>query len=624
MTKYFPLHCHSYYSLLDGLSSPKEISKRVADIDLPGASLTDHGSLAGTIQFLQSMRKAGLKAILGIEFYVCDQLSTIHEGSNRNHSHLLILAKNTTGWYQLLKLVGKANERDSFYYKPRLSLDEIGEFCDGNLIGISGHLGSTVGSATLKKGKINIEDGYAAVIKHIETFGIDNFYLECQLIDRYENPDMMKLSEAVREISEKTYIPIVGTPDSHYTTHEQAEDQQVLLATNLNKTLDEVRNSGALSCFFKSNNYHIPTYDEMLEAGHTEKELANTLELADKIEDYDILKHPQLPNFPLPEGFDNADNYLRQLCRNGWKKKIQHKIPEDQQQIYVERIKEELDVIQGVKLGDQTLSGYFLIVKDILDYIQSQNWLVGPGRGSAAGCLVSYLSDITQVDPIKYGLLFSRFYNKGRNTEDRIALPDIDVDTPSDKKEEVLEYIKNKYGHDRVGQIATYQTLKGRACLKAVLRAHDSVDNITMDLITKKIPDPAKVAGELKEMKEETGESSLILFTLENDVKGHLKDFCFLNQDKELEGPLSNEFAQAMRLEGCKTFLGRHACGIIVGPRPLNEICPMVYNTKSKQPMCALEMEDCESIGLMKLDILSLNLLCKLDTTRKLLSGEIE
>jgi DNA polymerase-3 subunit alpha len=265
-----------------------------------------------------------------------------------------------------------------------------------------------------------------------------------------------------------------------------------------------------------------------------------------------------------------------------------------------------LGVLQGAGL-----SSYFLIVNDIVNYVKNNNWLPGPGRGSAAGCLVSYLLGITSIDPIKYNLMFDRFYNAGRNTKDRISMPDIDIDVPINKREDIINYIKNKYGHKKVSQMITFNTMKGRGALKDVLRAYGNISFDEMNKITKFIPDEAKIADELQEMKEEYGEASIIQWALENNSKD-LKEWCYIGENDSLEGPLAKRFEQAIRLEGTKSNQSKHAAGVVIASNDLENICPMVYDTKNKQPIAGMEMQDLESIGIIKFDVLGVAMLDKI------------
>ena len=623
MKKYIPLHVHSHYSLLDGLSKPQQIADRCKEIGVNACALTDHGNIAGSVQFYKQMKANGIKPILGCELYICRGKADEKVKENMKLEHFLVLAKNLEGWKNLISLVSKTNSPDFFYRKPRVNISDLADYAKGTLIGITGHLGSTLAHRIVTEDAID-NDWKSNSTKHlsqlIEIFGQENLFLESQLIDK-DNLEIQKpLTDCVREVAKELNLKMICTPDAHYAKREDADDQRILLCNNLKTTLSEVNkklsnnDDVGMGCFFKSNNFHIPSQEEMNEL-HTEEELHNTNLVSDMCEEYDILKKPNLPPFDCPEGYNDAE-YLRQLCREGWKQKIADHVPESEQEQYVKRIKYELEVLQGADL-----SSYFLIVKDIVDNVRNNNWLPGPGRGSAAGCLVSYLLSITSINPIQYGLIFDRFYNAGRNTKDHISMPDIDVDVPINKREIVIDYIKNKYGTDKVSQMITFNTMKGRGALKDVLRAYGNISFEEMNRITKFIPDEAKIADELQEMKDETGEASIIRWALENNSKD-LKDWCFINKKNKLDGPLAKRFEQAIRLEGTKSNQSRHAAGVVIGSQSLDGVCPMVYDTKNKQTIAGMEMLDLESIGVIKFDILGVAMLDKImDVSQTLSEG---
>lgn len=617
---YIPLHVHSHFSVLDGLSQAKHIVKRCKSIEVSACALTDHGTISGTIDFLTKMEKAELKPILGCELYISREDAGIKEEDNRKLTHLPVLAKNTQGWKQLIKIVSESNRPDYFYYKPRLSLVQLSEFLDGNTIGFSGHLGSDIASAVLNKEYTELKDNWLEEGSNLalwlqEAFGEGNFYLEVQLMDHVKNPIQKVAADAVREISKKTGIPCIATPDAHYCRQEDAEEHRILLCSNLRTTMAKAKDTEF--AFFKSNNYHIPSYEEMVEYGHTEEELNNTIEIANKVEKYEVLHNPILPPFPCPNDADPAE-YLRQLCRDGWREKIADVVPKEEHQVYVDRIKEELDILQGANL-----SSYFLIVRDICKFVTDNGWLIGPGRGSAAGCLVSYLIGVTGIDPIPYDLIFSRFYNSGRNTADHISMPDIDIDVPVDKREEIINYIKDKYGHDKVAQIITYTTLGGRKALKEVFRAYGEISFEESNRITSAIPDKALFATELELMKQQTGESSLIKWALQH--KGaDLDEWCKIDEEGVLSGPLAKEFGQAIKLEGTKAAPSKHAAGIVISLKPMKEMCPFVYDAKTKSQIAGWEMNDAEGTGLVKLDVLGVAMLTKIMGIEQILrTGDI-
>jgi len=621
---YIPLHVHSHFSLLDGLSKPEQIAERCKEIGATACALTDHGNIAGAVKFYAAMKQSGIKPILGCELYICEQDPKIQEKTNRNLSHFIVLAKNYSGWKDLIRIVSESNKAEHYYHKPRLDLKNIKLLNSGNLLAITGHLGSTLSDAILDN--YNLRENWLEIgINHInvlkDIFG-ENIFLEAQLIDKDNLPVQETLTNAIREIALKTNLKVICTPDAHYCNKEDANDQRILLCNNLKTTFPEISRKISndedvpLGCFFTSENYHIPSQEEIKEL-HTETEILNTQYVADLVEDYDILSKPKLPPFACPNNL-NPDEYLRELCRVGWKQKIANKIDAENQKEYLDRIKYELDVLQGAGL-----SSYFLIVQDIVNFVRGNGWLPGPGRGSAAGCLVSYLIGITSIDPIKYNLLFDRFYNAGRNSGNRISMPDIDVDVPIDKREDIINYIKNKYGHDKVSQMITFNTIKGRGALKDVLRVYGNIGFEEMNKITKNIPDESKIADELQEMKEETGESSIIRWALENNVD-KLREWCYIDDDGELQGPLAKRFEQAIRLEGTKSNQSKHAAGIAISSEPLNEICPMIYDTKNNELIAGMEMQDLESIGIIKFDILGVAMLDKIMTIKMLLSQGVK
>jgi len=257
------------------------------------------------------------------------------------------------------------------------------------------------------------------------------------------------------------------------------------------------------------------------------------------------------------------------------------------------------------------LSSYFLIVQDILQYARKSGYLTGPGRGSAAGCIVSYLMDITQIDPIPYNLIFERFYNAGRNAGGRVSMPDIDIDVPKHARGDIMEYIRGRYGNDNVAQIVTFQTLKGRASLKRVMGARGNIGFDEQNAITSHILDESKIVDELQDMKEELGTSSIIWWALENKAD-KLKEWCEIGDDGKLEGPFSRMFEQAIRLEGTKIIQSKHAAGIVISPQPIHEVCPMVLDREEKDLLAGFEGTSCEDVGLLKLDVLGIKMLDKI------------
>lgn len=633
-----PLHLHTHYSLLDGLSKPHQVAERCKELGYTSCAITDHGTISGAVSFTSAMKKAGIKPILGCEFYLTEDLS-VKDKANRFLSHLVVLAKNKEGWHRLIEATSASNEKENYYFKPRLDLDTLANYADGNLIAFSGHIGSDMANVIFDdfKSAYNaesydeakqfiakdwLEKSEALAKKYQSIFGDGNFFLEIQVIDQENCPASTLVAEGLRYLSRKTGIPCVATADSHYPRREDAADQRVLLCAAMKTTYRKVKkrlDAGedvGLSGFFKSFNYHIPSFEEMSEI-HTDEEILNANFIADMCEEYEILGEPMLPKFPCPEEY-TEDGFLRELCRQGWKEKLLDKgkvtkNPDDESTSkYLQRIKEELSVISGANLA-----GYFLIVKDIVESVSKNSWLPGPGRGSAAGCLVSYLIGVTQVDPIEYGLIFERFYNAGRNTKDRVSLPDIDIDVPASKRDDVIGYIKKTYGEGRVGQMITFGRLQGRSALKEVLRVHDACSYEEMNRITKSLPHEADISDQLQEMDE----SSVIMWTLHNQPE-QLKDYCRIRENGSLDGPYAKYFEQAMRIEGTYKSQGKHAAGVVISLEELNRVCPMVKETNGSAKIAGLEMSDLEAMGHVKFDILGVNLLDKMMSIQSTLGGQ--
>ncbi len=632
-----PLHCHSYFSLLDGLSKPDAIAARCEKLGYKTCAITDHGTLSGVAAFSKALRKKNIKPILGCEFYLCQGPAFDKRQENGALSHLCVLAKGEEGWKRLIQASNASNDPNHFYRKPRLDLDLLGKHADGKLIVFSGHPGSdffnalfinpkaVYGAQTYEQARAMVASDWETRLNNItkryrDLFGAENVWVEIQAVDQENLPAAMVGVRALRYYAKKHGLKTVSTPDAHYPAQEDAADQRVLLCSAMQTTLPTIQAALAkqedvsLGGFFRSNRYHIPDFDEV-KGLHESHEIDATLEIAELCGDYDILSKPFLPQFDCPNDM-SADDYVRQLCREGWKRKLPG-ITSDKADhgVYGDRIKRELAVIM-----EAGLSPYFLIVQEYCNWARSQGWLVGKGRGSGAGCLVSYLLDITNVDPVKYSLLFERFYNAGRNQPGRVSLPDIDCDFPISHRDEVVQHMRERYGEDKVAQMVTFSRLQGRAAIKDVLRAHEKGTFDEINKITEHIPDEAAIADELQEMREETGEASILMWALENNVK-ELSPWCRLKDDGTLDGPLAAEFAQAIRLEGTKRNQSKHAAGVVIAPRSLADNCPMIFDKSTNRRICGVEMADLEAMGFVKFDILGVAALDKIQGAVSLLKG---
>jgi DNA polymerase-3 subunit alpha len=611
--------------MLDSPAKPERILKRAQDLGLKSIAVTDHGTISGCPEFHKVLSKGGVKPILGIEQYLCKDDPSIKAPENRSLSHLCMLAKNLKGWQQLIRLTSESNRRENFYYKPRLDLKNLANFLDGNIIGFSGHPGSDLANVlftdyraaydckTRDEVRAYIHPDWVARATALayfyeEIFGKGNFYIEIQGIDEIHIPASWFSMEGLRYISKITGIPCAATADAHYAYPEDSELQQILLCIGLKTTLSERAAKMAdgedvgLANFFKSSNYAIPSHEDLSKINRRE-EIENTLLIDSMCESYKIDAPPRLPKFPTPDGSSDIE-YLRKLCREGWSKRIKGKNLDEA--LYSERIKMELDVADRA-----SLAGYFNIVQDYVNWYKSQGWLAGVGRGSAAGCLISYLTRITEIDPVKYKLRFERFYNAGRIQEGRNALPDIDSDFMSSHRQDVINYIKDKYGKPQVAQLCTISSLKGRAALKDVFRVTAACDFETMNEITKHVPDEAAISDELQDMREAGEEPSIIMWALLNN-RASLEKYCYIDDKGNLKGEFAKSFEQAIKLEGCKRNISRHASGFVIADSPIGEVAPMIYDKGGEDPIIGFDMRAAEQVGLVKFDLLNTAILDKM------------
>lgn len=605
--------------------------QRCANFGQKALAISDHGNLCSIPALFKECKSAGLKAIAGIELYISDAHSTIKDPSNRKLNHLVLLAKNFEGWKTLLKIHAKSFSEESYYYRPRISLEEIGELNSGqNLIAISGHAGSSVAAACFRdhtaayaatsyeeaRNATYLEDWEPiltqSVHAHFNVFGKDNVFLEIQGMDQERLIMSQVLIKMLRAYAKKHKLRTVATYDSHYLKKEDAILQRVFLCDKFKTNLASVRtkllqgDNVALGSFFQSSQYYMLSPQEM-EQWHTEEELTTSGEIADMIEEYDIFKKQECPPFP---DCDNAEITLREICYNKLDQYLSGN-PSLNEAIYRDRLNYEFSLI-----GPHKLSDYFLVIRDIIQYARGKGQQIST-RGSVGGSLISFLSEISRdLDPIRDELLFERFINPDRIG---LGLADIDVDCMRSKRGELINYVKNKYGEDRVAQCMTFSMLKGKSALRSVMRAHNVPFQMQLD-ISQGVLDEAKVADDLQDYEEETGEKSLIKLSLTNNAK-ELDRYAQLLDDGRIVGDYAEIFEQAARLEYTRHHLSSHAGAVIIGMNPLSESVPMMRGSKGEDLLVAVEFPEAEEMGLMKADILGLNTLDRVDTTLELVNN---
>lgn len=584
MTTYTPF-CHTHLSFLQALSKPNDLAKRLADYNISSCCITDYDILAGCVKFYEACKKNNIKPILGTKVVV-KTLSTF--------GYVTLIAKNLAGWKELMKISSQSYLNGN---TPQVSLGEI--YDTQNLLVLSGYNGSLVANS----------DSKFLLCDELSSALGENFVLQ---VERH-NTKSIELADEIIDEGKKHNIMCVAGPRSLYVDKSDLIDYQVLLASHLKTTVrdldnkvKETQNEELLNNFFS-----LLSPNEVAEQ-YSEELLKNTNIISDMCESYNILNKPNLPMFTTPNGETDID-YLRQLCRDGWKKKVVNKVEQVKYTEYVDRVKYELGVIAEAKL-----SPYFLIVQDYVNWAKNQGWLLSPGRGSSSGSLICHLTNITNVDPIKYGLLFERFYNAGRNTKDNISLPDIDTDFPPNHREEVIQYITNKYGKKHVAQVATFGRLQGRGILKEIFRTHNVCSAGDMNIITENIPAEDKISDKL----EEENETSILRWTLNNEPK-NLEQWCTL-KDGKYEGDYAQYFAQAVRMEGTYKGFSKHASALCICGDELNSMVPMIKEKTSDELLVGVEFKDAERCGVVKIDALSVNVLTKLADIATLLKfGEL-
>ncbi|MDA8241775.1 MAG: DNA polymerase III subunit alpha [Nitrospiraceae bacterium] len=565
------LHLHTEYSLLDGAIRIKELVERAREFKMPALAMTDHGNLFGAVEFYKQATKAGIKPIIGCEVYVAPGTRTDRggtEGKEEASFHLILLARDNAGYRNLVTLVTKAY-LEGFYYKPRIDMDLLEQY-SGGLIGLSACLKGEI-PYCLQRGMVDRARERALQFKHI--LGPENFYIEIQ-----ENglPEQTEANIKLVELARELHVGVVATNDCHYLKREDAKAHEVLLCIQTGRTMKD-----ATRMKFATDEFYFKSPQEMKEAFKEIPEaIANTVSIAERCNVEFVLGESLLPHYQVETG-ESPDDFLTALAASGLDRKFGGNPPE----AYRERLKHELEVIR--KMG---YASYFLIVWDFISFARSKGIPVGPGRGSAAGSLVSYAAGITEIDPIRYNLLFERFLNP-----ERISMPDIDVDFCQDRRSEVISYVSEKYGKDRVAQIITFGTMAAKAAIRDVGRAMD-MPYAEVDRIAKLVPntlkitigDAIKAEPQLKEMYESNAEVKELLNI-------------------------------AMRLEGLNRHASTHAAGVIIAPVPLTEYTPLYKSPSDESIMTQFDMGSAEAIGLLKFDFLGLKTLTVIEKTLALI-----
>ena len=568
MSDFIHLHNHTDFSLLDGAVSVKQMVARTKKLGMKAVALTDHGNMFGAIKFFNECKANEVKPIIGSEFYVApDSRHKKKEetGKTRNH-HLVLLARNETGYRNLLKL-SSAAYTEGFYYRPRIDDEILAQHSEG-LIALTACLAGQIPSLIMREQpeKATEKAGY-----YQELFGKEHFYLELQ---DHGIPEQKIVNKGLIELAKKTSIPLVATNDIHYLDKEDATAQDILICIGTNKKLNE---KDRLK--FHSEEFYFKTPEEMARLFPDQQQaLLNTARIGEMIDLTIPLPGPILPEYQIPEGY-TLQSFFRKITEDG----LRRRYPVINQQIK-DRLDYELSVIEKMNF-----IGYFLIVWDFIKFAKENQIPVGPGRGSGAGSLVAYSLQITDIDPLKYGLLFERFLNP-----DRISMPDFDVDFCFERREEVIQYVTRKYGEKRVGQIITFGSLKAKAVLRDVARVLD-FPYAEADRIAKLIPVGAKNLSQALEEEPELREL----------------------QARDQTNKLLIETSR--KLEGLNRHASTHAAGIVIGREELTHYVPLYRDPKTGSLSTQFTMEYLEDAGLVKMDFLGLKTLTLIKHTLELL-----
>ena len=561
------LHVHTEYSLLDGACRLDRLCSAAKERGQNAIAITDHGNLFGAVDFYKAAKKHGIKPIIGCEVYVAarSRFDKVH-GVDSNRHHLVLLCENETGYKNLIKLVSSAWV-DGFYTKPRIDRELLEKHHEG-LIALSACLAGEIPKLILNSEYLKAKE---TAQWYSNLFGKDHYYLEMQ---NHDIPEQLIVNEALTRLSNETGIPLVTTNDVHYVDKEDAHTQKILICIATNHTVDEEN-----SLEFTSDNFYLKTEDEMsLLFPNSANAIENTQKIADMCNFDFEFGNTKLPNFIVPDGYTHYD-YFKMKCYEGLKKRY----GENPDSLYIERLEYELSVIENMGYVD-----YFLIVADFIQYARDNGIPVGPGRGSGAGSICAYCMGITNVDPIKYNLIFERFLNP-----ERVSMPDIDVDFCYERRQEVIDYVINKYGYDHVSQIITFGTMAARAAIRDVGRAM-GMPYATVDNVAKKIPRTLGITIE-KALTESDELKSLY------------------NSDEQIKDLINT----AKSVEGMPRNSSTHAAGIVITDRPVSDYVPLARNDESV--LTQFTMTTIEELGLLKMDFLGLRTLTVINDCVKMI-----
>jgi DNA polymerase-3 subunit alpha len=577
-SEFVHLHLHTQYSLLDGAIRLEPLFIKANEYKMPSLAITDHGNMFGAVDFYLTAKKYGIKPIIGCEVYVAPESrfeKTSQEGITDSSFHLILLVKNAVGYRNLVSLVS-AGYLEGFYYKPRIDKELLSQHAEG-LIALSSCMKGEIQRLLLKGQK---ENAYKSASLYKEIMGERKFYLEIQ---DQNIPEQKGINRDIIDIARRLSIPLVATNDCHYIDKRDAEAHEILLCIQTGKTISDPKRMkfSTDQFYFKSPQEMKLIFKELPDA------ISNTVAIAEGCNLDLSFDKIHLPHYDVPSDY-TLDGYLRDIATHGLEKRLLKMLKEgettdrdEKRRLYFLRLENELNMIKSMGY-----SGYFLIVWDFIDYARRNGIPVGPGRGSVAGSLVAYALQITDLDPIKYGLLFERFLNP-----ERISMPDIDIDFCMERRDEVINYVTKKYGN--VAQIITFGSMNAKAVIRDVGRAL-SMPYSEVDRIAKLIPNRLNI-------------------TLDDAIKEEPR----LKEIEKKDETLRRLIHVARRLEGLPRHASTHAAGIVISPAPLTDFTPL-YRGNRGEVTTQYKMEDIEKLGLLKMDFLGLRTLTVIRNTEEL------
>ncbi len=556
------LHLHTEYSLLDGVGKIDDYLDRAKELGMQAIAITDHGNLFGALEFYKKARKKGIKPIIGMEAYVCERGMEDKEGRN---FHLILLARDNEGYRNLLKISSESFIR-GFYYKPRVDKNFLKEHSEG-LIALSACMQGEISRRILD---MESEDKISSAIdEYVDIFGRENFFIEVQANGIKEQ---FELNEKLYEIAKQNNLKLVATNDTHYVNEGEHTLQDILICVQTGAKLSDEKRMRIETeeLFLKSREQVLGQLGEKyLEA------VDNTIIIAERCNVDIEFGHFKFPDYKIPTCVKTIEAFLRKLVYLGLSKRYPHGLTKS----IVERVEYELGIIE--KMG---YAGYFVVVWDFIDFARRKNIPIGPGRGSAAGSLIAYALGITQLDPLKYNLIFERFLNP-----ERISMPDIDIDICQERRQEVIDYVIEKYGADKVAQIITFGTMKARAAIRDVGRVLNTPLS-KIDAVAKLVPFNATIKQTLEGVEE------------------FRKQYL---EDREIQKVIDI----SAKIENKVRHASVHAAGIVITKDPLTDTVPLYCDTKNKVVSTQYQMKELEDLGLLKMDFLGLRNLTNLQRT---------